>query len=156
MVQTQKGLYTKRKYMNKFDKNLQMIEDQKPHICANCLYGKKEFFPLSEKDYICEYHNKNVLNNHSCDKFSWFVKINKEMINDPINPNHYKQGKLTCDEVCKAICANKTGIEAAYVFNIAKYIYRYNMKDGIKDVRKAREYCEMLIKHLEEKELKDE
>lgn len=76
--------------------------------------------------------------------------VNQEE-NDAIKPNHYKQGKLTCDEICESMCTNREGIEAAYVFNIIKYIYRYNMKNGIEDVCKAREYCDFLIAHLENK-----
>ena len=34
--------------------------------------------------------------------------------------------------------------------NVIKYIVRYKNKNGIEDVKKAREYCDRIIKKLEE------
>jgi len=142
--------------MNKFDKNLQSIEDAKNEpldnvICANCIHYDNH---SESKDFgFCKRYNENVDSNYFCTSFiQYAADFIKQNMNDPIKPDHYKQGKLTCVEVCESMCANKVGIEAAHVFNITKYIYRYNMKDGIKDVRKAREYCDFLITHLEQKE----
>jgi len=148
------------KSMNKFQKNLDAIKDKKRNaetvlpspynycVCGNCSH----YYEETEDSVFgwCNLQNTLTLEDSSCDQF---VKANNDKtMDDPIRPNHYKQGKLTCAEVCEAMCANKVGIEAGYVFNVTKYMYRYNMKDGIKDVRKAREYCDFLIAHLEEKE----
>ena len=37
--------------------------------------------------------------------------------------------------------------------NIVKYISRYSQKNGIQDVEKVIHYAQMLIKHLEKKDL---
>jgi hypothetical protein len=39
--------------------------------------------------------------------------------------------------------------EAVYVFNIIKYISRYNKKNGIEDVKKCQFYLNKLIDFLE-------
>jgi len=145
------------KIMNKFQKNLEEIADEKEKnlqkkTCYFCAHFQER---KGYEDHVCKLHNQRISSGYYCNDFlqyDTFSNEEKQNTNDPINPDHYKQGKLTCKEICESMCANKVGIEAAHVFNITKYIYRYNMKDGIKDVRKAREYCDFLIAHLEEKE----
>lgn len=68
---------------------------------------------------------------------------------DNINPDHYKQGKIECIDTLEAGTVNKTGLEAVCTANIIKYLWRYESKNGIEDVKKARWYLEKLIKHLE-------
>lgn len=43
---------------------------------------------------------------------------------------------------------DKRGIEAACTANIIKYLWRYEAKNGIEDVKKARWYLERLLAHL--------
>lgn len=69
---------------------------------------------------------------------------------NPISPAHYKQGDIECVDACEAAVVNKNGIEAAFVFNVIKYLWRYESKNGIEDVRKAKWYLnkleELLVK----------
>ena len=44
----------------------------------------------------------------------------------------------------------EAGIEAVCVANVIKYLWRYEEKNGIEDVRKAKWYIERLLKELEE------
>ena len=67
---------------------------------------------------------------------------------DNINPNHYKQGSIECIEAIKAATVGKTGIEAVCTANVIKYVWRYEEKNGIEDLRKARWYLERLIKEV--------
>lgn len=70
--------------------------------------------------------------------------------NDPVNPNHYKNGKMDAitimqntltDEEFKGFCKGL----------IIKYIYRADSKNGIEDYKKAQWYLNKLIKTLEKK-----
>lgn len=70
---------------------------------------------------------------------------------DKINPYHYKNGKIECIDALESATVGKTGIEAVCAANIIKYIWRYEDKNGLEDVKKAQWYLEKLIKHLEEK-----
>ena len=70
---------------------------------------------------------------------------------DNINPNHYKQGSIECIEAIKAATVGKTGIEAVCTANVIKYVWRYEEKNGIEDLRKARWYLDRLIKEVMEK-----
>ena len=68
-----------------------------------------------------------------------------EIAKKPIyHPDHYTQGGIEC---IKAIEAALTPEE--YVGyckgNIIKYIWRENLKNGIEDIKKARQYIDYLI-----------
>ena len=70
-----------------------------------------------------------------------------DMVN---HPQHYTQGGIECIDALKAATVGKRGIEAVCVANIIKYCWRYEEKNGIEDVRKAKFYIERLLKELEE------
>ena len=70
-----------------------------------------------------------------------------DMVN---HPQHYTQGGIECIECIKAAVTNKVGIEAVCVANVIKYLFRYEEKNGVEDVRKAKWYIERLLKELEE------
>ena len=70
---------------------------------------------------------------------------------DNVNrPSHYLRGGMECIDVIKAVTSDLSGADAYYVGNIIKYVWRYNNKNGIEDLRKAKHYLEWLIESLEE------
>ena len=74
-----------------------------------------------------------------------------ENVPDMVNhPKHYTQGGIECIDALKAATVGKRGIEAVCVANVIKYCWRYEEKNGIEDVRKAKFYIELLLKELEE------
>lgn len=74
----------------------------------------------------------------------------KEPDVDMVNhPSHYTQGSIECIDALKAATVSKTGIEAVCTANAIKYLWRYEEKNGIEDVKKARWYIDRLIKELE-------
>ena len=74
-----------------------------------------------------------------------------ENVPDMVNhPKHYNQGGIECIDALKAATVGKRGIEAVCVANVIKYLWRYEEKNGIEDVRKAKFYIERLLKELEE------
>ena len=77
------------------------------------------------------------------------VEPKVDMVN---HPSHYTQGGIECIDALKAATVSKTGIEAICTANVIKYLWRYEEKNGIEDVKKARWYIDRLIKELEEKE----
>lgn len=73
-------------------------------------------------------------------------------MSDNINPDHYKQGKVECIDALEAATINKTGIEAVCTANVIKYLWRYEAKNGLEDVKKAQWYLNRLIDTLTEKQ----
>lgn len=85
---------------------------------------------------------------------STYEKI-KPLIIDVVNhPKHYTQGGIECIDAIKAATVGKSGIEAVCVANVVKYLWRYEEKNGVEDVKKARWYLERLISELKEGESK--
>lgn len=75
------------------------------------------------------------------------------LVHDMVNhPSHYTQGGIECIDAIKAATVGKTGIEAVCVANVVKYLWRYEEKNGLEDVKKARWYLERLINELSEGE----
>ena len=66
------------------------------------------------------------------------------------HPKHYNQGGIECIDALKAATVGKRGIEAVCVANVIKYLWRYEEKNGVEDIRKAKWYIERLLKELEE------
>jgi hypothetical protein len=68
---------------------------------------------------------------------------------DPINPDHYKNGAVECIDALEAATVGKTGVEAVCTANVIKYLWRYEAKNGLEDVKKAKWYLDKLIEKLE-------
>ncbi len=62
---------------------------------------------------------------------------------DAINPSHYKQGKYETIEIIEDILG-KEKFEGYLLGNIIKYLSRYEHKNGLEDLDKARTYLKWL------------
>ena len=140
--------------------------DNKYGRCNKCELLKK--YDKETKDWIdayaCVFHEMSDDMLNKC--YSWYKEIDKascenaednccgkESNVDMVNhPSHYTQGVIECIDCIKSATVGKAGIEAFCVGNAIKYLFRYEEKNGIEDVKKARWYIDRLIKELEEKE----
>lgn len=75
------------------------------------------------------------------------------MSKDNVNsPSHYTQANgLECIDAITAAVSGKSGIEAVCVANVIKYLWRYELKNGVEDVKKAQWYLNRLVSELESK-----
>lgn len=64
-------------------------------------------------------------------------------------PPHYNQAGIECIDAIAAATSGKSGIEAVCIANVVKYLWRYELKNGVEDVKKARWYLDRLIGELE-------
>lgn len=73
------------------------------------------------------------------------------MTKDNVNsPNHYTQANgLECIDAITAAVSGKSGIEAVCVANVIKYLWRYELKNGVEDVKKAQWYLNRLVSELD-------
>ena len=85
-------------------------------------------------------------------------EIEKEMNNfiyaDEIHhPDHYTWKGVECKDVIETMVTGLSGIEAYYMGNIIKYLYRYPKKGTLEtDLAKAAQYMEFLKEHFAKKE----
>ena len=69
-----------------------------------------------------------------------------------ISPNHYASGKgFEVFDVQEAFIHELKGMAASYWCNVVKYILRFQRKNGIEDLKKAKYYLEKLIEEESEK-----
>lgn len=72
--------------------------------------------------------------------------MEKSVKTDDVNhPKRYNKGGVECIEALKAATVGKIGIEAVCVANVIKYLWRYEEKDGRKDIEKAEWYLKYLL-----------
>ena len=131
--------------------------------CDNCELMKKYDKDTSEftDQYSCIFHKMSDDMLNKC--YNWYKELDqascenaegsccdKESNVDMVNhPTHYTQGGIECIDCIKSATVGKVGIEAFCVGNAIKYLFRYEEKNGIEDVKKARWYIDRLIKELE-------
>jgi len=68
---------------------------------------------------------------------------------DKTNPGHYKNGTVECIEAIESATLLLNGFEGFCVGNVIKYVWRYDNKNGIEDLKKAKWYLDMLIKQVD-------
>lgn len=78
-------------------------------------------------------------------------EVKEETKKDNINPSHYQNGKVECIDALESATINKTGLEAVCTANVIKYLWRYEDKNGLEDIKKAQWYLNKLISHVESK-----
>ena len=67
---------------------------------------------------------------------------------DNVNrPSHYTKGKVECIDAIESATVGKTGIDAVCVANVIKYLWRYEEKNGLEDIKKAQWYLQKLIEN---------
>lgn len=78
------------------------------------------------------------------------------MINDPVNhPGHYTHGKVECIDAIESVTTYMTGKEAFLTGQTIKYMWRWRLKNGVEDLKKARWYLDRLIAQQEAEEKKE-
>lgn len=65
---------------------------------------------------------------------------------DAINPSHY-QSEIECIDAIKA-SMTKEQFKGYLKGNVQKYVWRYEQKNGVEDLKKAQWYLDRLIKEL--------
>ena len=80
-----------------------------------------------------------------------YEEVLDEIISDKINnPNHY-QGAfgLEAIDVVRNFAGNLTAVQGFYWGNTIKYMLRFQKKNGLEDLKKARKNLDWLIAELE-------
>lgn len=108
-------------------------------LCEKKMGKNNKYLSEEEINRILDYINKDEEENE-CE----YDNVNK--------PKHYNLGKVECIDAIESATIQKEGIEAVCTANIIKYLWRYESKNGLEDVRKAKWYLNRLIEILECKE----
>lgn len=77
--------------------------------------------------------------------------LNHEVVDVVNSPPHYTAGGIEAIDAIKAAVATAPPVQAVFVANILKYVWRYREKNGKQDLMKARWYLDALIQEVESK-----
>ena len=70
----------------------------------------------------------------------------KTVGNEYTSPDRYKSASgVECIDLIYHMTYESTGLEAFYIGNIVKYLFRFTKKNGIDDLVKAKVYLQFLI-----------
>lgn len=83
------------------------------------------------------------------DQYAEIEQVRQSLKDNVNHPSHYTQGKVECIDALESATIGKSGIEAVCVANVIKYLWRYEEKNGIEDVKKAQFYLNRLLATLE-------
>lgn len=64
------------------------------------------------------------------------------------NPSHYKRGEIECYEALKASMTKEQFLGHLKATAIA-YLWRYDLKNGLEDVKKAKWYVDKMVEEME-------
>ena len=74
----------------------------------------------------------------------------KSKLYDSVNhPAYYTAGSIECIDALKEAVSHLTGLEAFCTANAIKYLWRWKLKNGVEDLKKAKWYIDHLIEGIE-------
>jgi hypothetical protein len=75
---------------------------------------------------------------------TWYGKRQVPKFDSVNNPHHYNTGKIECIDAIKE-SMDSHDFKGYLKGNILKYLWRYEYKNGVEDLRKAKWYLDKLI-----------
>jgi hypothetical protein len=91
--------------------------------------------------------NMEEVNVDNLNLMKWDNPVEEDKVN---NPSHY-QGKfgLEAIDVVRNFAGNLTAVQGFYWGNAIKYLLRFQGKNGLEDLKKARKNLDWLIEEME-------
>lgn len=123
--------------------------------CAECPFGDEKIDCSINSTETCEIaqnyikeHEKTV---NTIEKIEEKITLKElqEMKNNVEHPQHYTNGKYECINVIEDVTKDLVGLEAVCTANVIKYMWRWKLKNGVEDLKKARWYLNKLIDNTE-------
>lgn len=71
--------------------------------------------------------------------------MNKDAYVNVNRPAHYTAGRVECIDAMEAAVTGLEGMDAVLTAQVLKYLWRWNKKNGVEDLRKAEWYLKRLI-----------
>lgn len=114
--------------------------------CVKCDYCDLEDFFWDGKRlcllYRCRIYRDTI--QKAAAKCPYHLKANKPMEDMIRHPDHYTWKGVECIKLIEIMTRGMSGIEAYYMGNVIKYLFRYLKKNGAEDLDKAIQYTTML------------
>ena len=115
---------------------------------SQCEYLHNDIYCFGQKNAPTTYCGGDIT---KCDIPDCKEKaLEEQKQTDMVNhPTHYTAGGIECINALAAATIDLTGIEAVCTANAIKYLWRWKLKNGVEDLKKAIWYINYLIEHLD-------
>lgn len=115
----------------------------KSKVCGTSIVGYP--YGCSKCNKVFKYGEEAYSHVKKCYEFSDGVASKPSLEKDMVNhPSHYVSGGIETIDFLKAKLG-QAGFEGFLAGNILKYVTRYELKNGVEDLKKARWYLNKLI-----------
>lgn len=114
--------------------------------CTRFWNGDEKFEdlgPMAYTDVVLEMRHLMLYEKEDEDMKN--CEIQRAKLDKVNHPSHYNQNGMEVWDVIKAFTSNLSGAEAFYAGNAIKYILRWDKKNGIEDLEKAKVYIDKII-----------
>lgn len=132
---------------------LKSYEKVKHDVCLsennwNRFYNKLLLVTNSDDDFYTLFDEET----HDCIEVPIYMiaSVYKKSSSKVHHPDHYNQNGMEVWDVINAFTKDLEGAEAFYAGNAIKYILRWNHKNGIEDLEKAKVYIDKIIEGRKE------
>lgn len=104
------------------------------------------------EQYIGQNYDGSMCNECDIYKENYPFEHDEEKREDLVNhPSHYTNGKFECiDVIIDILTWHRDPVAAWFTGQVVKYIWRWPLKNGLEDLKKAQFYLNRLIVYLEE------
>lgn len=121
--------------------DVEILSDERSYL-AVILDGEETYWYYKFVDVEIVEEVQTSISDEDEDK-SWAYTNEDEP--DKVNPPHYKKGSVECIDAIKAATVGKSGFEGYLVGNCVKYLWRFEDKGGVEDLKKGAWYLNKLI-----------
>lgn len=120
-------------------------EAENEALRVKCIKGKGGAFQMMAVPASTPYSREEKEIEKEMRKFIYTDEIH--------HPHHYTWKGVECKDVIETMVTGLSGIEAYYMGNVIKYLYRYPKKGTLEtDLAKAAQYMAFLKEYFEKKE----
>lgn len=130
-------------------------KDEAIQLAQNYIKEHEKTVNTIEKIEENEDISRDLIEGNNFTKATVTLKELQEIKNNVDHPKHYTNGKYECIDIIEDVTKDLTGLEAVCTANVIKYMWRWKLKNGVEDLKKARWYLNKLIDNTEIKEIEE-
>lgn len=114
-------------------------------------FNSFKYGQIYNEEYKSEFVDSSVKILSTYNPEYWENVGDEQISPDPVNPQHYKNGDVECIDAIKSAVVGKDGFAGYLTGNLLKYVWRYENKGKVEDLKKGLWYLNKLIDYENDK-----